>query len=84
MCNRVDYLTSSYLRRIGVSEERGGWMVLYQDPEDMRYWVLTYPESEMHGGGPPALINVSEEEANSKFEKTNCPSPVRPFDEGGS
>lgn len=70
VCERIEYLKSSYLRRVGVSKEFGDWMVLYQDPEDMRYWALTYPQSEMHGGGPPALMNISKEEANSKYQIT--------------
>jgi len=28
---------------------------------------LTYPESEMHGGGAPLLRNLSEIEAKNKY-----------------
>jgi hypothetical protein len=28
---------------------------------------LTYPESEMHGGGAPLLRNISETEAKTKY-----------------
>jgi hypothetical protein len=46
---RIESLTSSYLIEIG--EDESGWNKLYQDPKDKRYWELSYPESEIHGGG---------------------------------
>lgn len=40
-----------------VKKDRNGadWTVLYQDPQDKRYWEFHYPEGELHGGGPPSL-----------------------------
>jgi hypothetical protein len=67
-CNRIEQLKSNYLRKIADSKEHGGWMVLYQDPQDMRYWELSYPQSELHGGGPPALTIISEKEARMKYK----------------
>lgn len=68
VCERIEHLKSKYLVRVGASKEFGDWMVLYQDPKDMRYWELTYPQSGSHGGGPPALFNISKEEAKAKYE----------------
>lgn len=65
---QIRYLTSTVLDKIA----DGDWEVLYRDPFDGRYWELTYLQSEMHGGGPPSLINVSTEIAKSKY-KLNSP-----------
>lgn len=63
---RIENLISNYL--IEVSEDESGWEKLYQDPEDKRYWELTYPESEAHGGGAPLLRNLLEPEAKKKYQ----------------
>ncbi|MEQ1765280.1 MAG: Imm27 family immunity protein [Pyrinomonadaceae bacterium] len=66
-CFRIQYLTADYLERIGFSEAQGGWETLFRDPKDGRYWERTYPNGSWHGGGPPALINLSEVEAKEKY-----------------
>ena len=45
--------------------------MLYRDPGDGRYWELAYPNGEMHGGGPPSLIMLTEQEAKTKYGLTN-------------
>lgn len=62
---RITWLKNSYLKEVATDES--GWEVLYQDPKDNRYWKLTFPESEEHGGGAPILKNISFEQAKSKF-----------------
>ncbi len=62
---RIELLASSYLRKI--AQDASGWDILYQDPEDGRYWELIYPESELQGAGPPLLNNLSAEEAKKKY-----------------
>ena len=64
-CHRIETLIVDHLRAIG--SDWSGWNRLYQDPDDDRYWELTYPESELHGGGPPCLACISEEEARQKY-----------------
>jgi len=46
----------------------GGWERLLQDPSDGRFWEMTYPMSEMHGGGPPALRVISADGARGKYK----------------
>jgi Immunity protein 27 len=64
---RIAWLTSHYLRKLTVSKQWGGWETLFQDPDDGRYWEQTFPQSEMHGGGPPSLKCLSREEAKAKY-----------------
>ena len=52
-CERIEILIKENLKKLGSDES--GWSILYQDPNDSRYWEMTFPESQMHGGGPPAL-----------------------------
>lgn len=69
-CERIQWLTSKYLRKIAISKTWGAWETLFQDHVDGRYWEQTYPQSEMHGGGPPTLKCISKEEARAKYGKT--------------
>lgn len=63
--HQIEWLINNHLKKIAT--DKTGWDVLYLDPDDKRLWELTYPQSEMHGGGPPSLINISNEEAKKKY-----------------
>lgn len=67
-CARIDWLINQGLTKIAT--DASGWQILYQDPGDGRYWELTYPQSEMHGGGPPRLHYLSDEQAENKYDLT--------------
>lgn len=64
-CKRIDWLINNKL--VEISVHGNGWDALYQDPNDRRYWLLTYPQSHMHGGGPPLLKAITEKEAKEIF-----------------
>jgi Immunity protein 27 len=66
-CNRVEQLTSHALQKLGVSTVYGGWETLFRDPVDGRLWERTYPQGELHGGGPPQLAVISIEDARRKY-----------------
>lgn len=65
-CQRIEWLISEYL--IKLATDGSGWEHLYFDQEDGRYWELTYPNSESHGGGAPLLKCISKHEANMKYK----------------
>ncbi len=65
VCQRISDLTSSHLKKIGA--DASGWNVLYQDPNDSRFWEFSYPNSHMHGGGPPQLKNITREQAQQHY-----------------
>lgn len=44
-----------------------GWSTLYRDPTGGRYWELSYPRSEMHGGGPRDLIQLDLQTVEVKY-----------------
>lgn len=67
VCTRIHQLLSSHLEKVAVSKD--GWDVLYQDPDDGRFWELTHPRPELHGEGPPALIAVPRESVQSKYPR---------------
>jgi hypothetical protein len=67
ICERIQWLTSKHLRKVAISKQWGAWETLFQDPDDGRYWEQTYPQSEMHGGGPSALKCLSKEQAKAKY-----------------
>jgi hypothetical protein len=66
-CERIAWLAANHLCKVAVSERWGEWETLYQDPDDGRYWERTFPQSEMHGGGPPRLSVISAEAAAAKY-----------------
>jgi len=65
VCQRIEYLKANYLRKIPV--ETVDWETLYQDPNDNRYWIITFFHSEWHGGGPPSLKTITQTEVTEKF-----------------
>ncbi len=68
-CERIQRLVSDSLEE--VASDESGWSILYRDPVDGRYWELTYPQSHMHGGGPPSLLCVLKTDARMKYGLEN-------------
>jgi hypothetical protein len=64
-CERINELIRSHLNQLG--RDASGWNVLYRDPEDGRLWELTYPQSDLHDGGPPQLRCLTLDEAKTKY-----------------
>jgi len=64
-CERIEWLISQHLVQLG--GDSSGWYELYRDPNDGRLWELCWPQSEMHGGGPPRLSCLTIEAARSKY-----------------
>jgi hypothetical protein len=62
---RIDRLIKDQLEKLGT--DTSGWDVLYKDPNDGRFWELTYPDSYSEGGGPPRLTCVTVEVARDKY-----------------
>jgi Immunity protein 27 len=56
---RIHDLIAHHLKKVATNPQAGGWETLYLDPNDGRYWELSYPHSEMHGGGPRRLTYLS-------------------------
>lgn len=64
-CQRIEALIQSHL--VVVGRDGSGWDILYRDPKDGRFWELTYPQSEMQGGGPPQLRCVEASAVAMKY-----------------
>jgi hypothetical protein len=62
---RIDSFATSELNRLGSAS--GGWEFLYRDPQDGRYWEMSFPRGEMHGGGPGLLRMPDGDEARKKY-----------------
>ena len=61
--DRIHWLLQNSLTRVADAN----WSNLWQDPRDGRYFELTFPESQVHGGGPPKLSHLIEMEARRKY-----------------
>lgn len=46
----------SRLRRLHVDPEN--WTIEYEDPVTGARWLMDYPDSGAHGGGPPRLRKI--------------------------
>jgi hypothetical protein len=57
-CKMVNELLNKELQFI--SDDNSGWNKLYKYNIDSSYWELTYPQSDLHGGGPPALKKIKD------------------------
>jgi hypothetical protein len=67
-CDRIKWLTQSWLEQVAYSRDGGAWETLYRDPSDGRLWERTYPQCEMHAGGPPRLVFLTPERAAEKYD----------------
>ena len=65
VAERIERLVAGHLQPLGAAD--GGWSRLYRDPRDGRLWEYTYPESHLHGGGPPRLRLLAPEDARAKY-----------------
>jgi hypothetical protein len=63
---RINWLIKNHLKKMAA--DKTGWFVLYKDPNDNRYWELSYLQSESHGGGSPVLKIITESEAKVKYK----------------
>lgn len=41
-----------------ISVDTVGWTTTYCCPESGHQWLMDYPHSEVHGGGPPKLRRI--------------------------
>ena len=64
-CARIASLISGYLVALGSDES--GWDALYRDPDTGKLWELSWPQSSLHGGGPPRLRLVLADDVRSKY-----------------
>jgi hypothetical protein len=69
---RIQDLIRFHLKEL--ARDPSGWDTLYFDPTDGRLWELTYPQSEAHGGGPPRLCALPEEDARLKYGHAGPPA----------
>lgn len=65
-CARIEWLISDILKLVKV--DKRGWEKLFQDPDDGRYWLLFFPQSELIGGGPASLMEITFLEAELRFK----------------
>jgi hypothetical protein len=62
---RAGWLLQNRLLRL--AETNFGYDHLYRDPTDGRYWELTHPWPEQHGGGPYVLRAITPSDAAAKY-----------------
>jgi hypothetical protein len=65
--HRIELLTSNYLVELASSSD--GWSTLFKDPVNGRLWERTYPQSQLQGGGPPALNCIEISVARTKYNR---------------
>lgn len=61
----IQWLIDFFFEQVAVDGKN--WSTLYRDPDDGSYWELIYPRSHMHGGGPPALQRITENDACERY-----------------
>ena len=54
----IDDMLGTKLEKI--RSDASGWLVVYRHRETNQLWELSYPQSEMHGGGPRRLRLIGE------------------------
>ncbi len=64
---RIEWIIANQFMQIAVSKEYGAWETLFRDRKSEKYWERTYPQSHLHGGGPPMLRRIPKAEAMAKY-----------------
>jgi hypothetical protein len=54
---KIDGLLSKELVEVAATDD--GWRKLYRHRATGNFWELSYPQSEMHGGGPRRLRELA-------------------------
>ena len=62
---RIHWLLARHLTYLGTDES--GWQKLYVNPKDGQCWELSYPQSDLTGGGPPALTRMAQDAAQQLY-----------------
>lgn len=65
VAKRINWLVEHSLNHL--SDDESGWLSLYENPQDGRYWERTFPNGENHGGGAPKLSLIDREKAKVKY-----------------
>jgi hypothetical protein len=52
---------------VELAHREGGWTTLYRNPFDDSYWERTFPQSELHGGGPSKLTRLTAEQVSERY-----------------
>ena len=73
VCVEIDALLENHLDE--VAHDASGWLTLYRDRRDGQYWELSYPQSHMHGGGPPKLVTITPADARLRMGR-RWPNPT--------
>lgn len=66
VCEQIDWLIQNQLKK--VRTDPSGWDTLYVNPSDDSFWELVYMKSEYPGGGPPALLSITKQDAAEKYQ----------------
>ena len=62
---RISYLLRERLESVARAED--GWLHLFRDPADGRYWELSYPEGQRDRTGPRRLKAMDAQLAREKY-----------------
>ena len=64
-CDIINKLISTELTF--VADRDSGWVRLHRNSSTGIYWELSYPQGELHGGGPPTLETLTEDEVVQRY-----------------
>ncbi len=62
---RAEQFLESSCHRI--AEDSTGWEVLFREVDSTTFWIQSYPNSEVHGGGEMLVTEITEREARERF-----------------
>lgn len=64
-CALIKKKLTNDLIKVAISID--GWDILFKGRNFDLYWELTYPQSELHGGGPARLESFNYNEIKNKY-----------------
>ena len=65
VCDEIDRRIAQDLEE--VCRDDSGWLTLFRDRRDGTLWERSYPQSQLHSGGPPQLAELAFAEAQLRY-----------------
>jgi len=62
----IEDFVSTKCKKVAVS--KSGWDSLYIEKENGCYWIKSYPDGALHGGGQPVLSKIDKTVVKEQFD----------------
>lgn len=63
-CLKIEEMVATF---VSAGRSSDGWSTLFRDPVTGAFWERSYLQGHLHGGGPPCLVRLTNEQAKVRY-----------------